>query len=205
MRALTDEYRKAPRGTEGGPSATAVAMSGTTGLPEAEIVLHDNRAMFEPAAGILILGLVFLAMGSQTPEHRYLLALGGFACFIGGVLGSIALMVPRRVTLSAEGLTIRTRSARSTMAASAIEAVGVTQVNNLHFLTLWYDTDQVPELPADLAFYVNHQAPCGNGKIYLQAVGPPLKRRQIESAYRLVTETGLGEWRDYPTDPEGAR
>jgi hypothetical protein len=166
-----------------------------------EVCLHDNRAQLTvPAAGAFTLAALLAVFAATDTRHWYLFVVSGFAGLIGAVLAPIAIMNPRRLTLSRDGLTLKTRRAVESIPAAAVQALGVTRVARLHFITLWYDTAQVPRLPPNLAFYVKHQAPCGDGKIYLACVGPPLKEEKIGAIYRLVQRESLGEWRDYPAD-----
>jgi hypothetical protein len=169
--------------------------------PARAVYLHDNRRTSGGLAGsALALAVSFGAKGAHSTEYgRAFYALAVLFAGVAVLFGVIAAKYPRTLLLSRDGLTMRTRSGVYTMPTDAIEALGVTKVGNIQFITLWYDVQAIPALPADLEFYVGNQAPCGNGKIYLEAVGPPTREKKIESVHRLVQQEKLGEWRDYPT------
>jgi hypothetical protein len=174
-----------------------------------EVCLHDNRATLGMAAGALLLAALSAGLiGAQDSDLRALLALSLLLGAVGGTFGFIALRHPRRVTLSARGLTIRSRAGCYILPAAAIEGVGVEAVGRLRLITLWYDVQQVPALDPALAFYARSQAPCGNGKIYIGVASDhpgtsssplsPSGSVDLQAVSRIVAEGNLGQWRDYP-------
>ena len=166
-------------------------------MPNGEFRLHDTRtALVRPAAVFAGIGIIGSAVGFASSPYWYILGAAGFA--VGAMFAVIALRHPLVVTLSGEGLTARGREGGGVLPASAIEAVGVVRAGRADYVALWYDTAAVPDLPPAFARYLRSMPPADPGRIHVGVINDADGAPRTSELYRLVQETGLGEWRDHP-------
>lgn len=166
-------------------------------MPHGEFRLHDTRtALARPAAVFGGIGIVGLAVGSVTSPYWYILGAVGLA--IGTMFAVIGIRHPLVVTLSSAGLTATGRDGDGLVPAAAIEAVGVTRVGRVDHVTLWYDTVAVPQLPPAFDRYLRSQPQADPGRIHVGAISQSDGAARTSELFRLVRDTGLGEWRDHP-------
>lgn len=162
-----------------------------------EFPLHNTRIMLaRPAAVFGGLGIVAAGAGLAYNPGWYILGAAGIAT--GMMFAVIALWRPLAITLSGAGLTARDHRGVGIVPASAIEAVGVSKVGLVSYVTLWYDTTAVPSLPSTFDRYLRSMPPAESGKIYIGAIDVTDTPERISELYRLVQETDLAEWREYP-------
>jgi hypothetical protein len=168
----------------------------TGGMPAGEFRLHDTRAaLVRPAAVFTGIGIIGAAAGFSSSPFWYILGAAGIA--LGAMFAVIAIRYPLVVTLSGAGLTARGHDGDGVLPASAIEQVGVAKVGRVHYVTLWYDTAAVPSLPPAFGRYLRSQPQAGSGRIHVGVIGESDGAARTSELYRLVQETGLGEWRDH--------
>jgi hypothetical protein len=141
-------------------------------------------------------GIIASAAGFAKTPLWYIVGAPGIA--FAATFTVIALRYPLTVTLSGTGLTIRDRGVVGVVPASAIEAVGISRIGRVDYVTLWYDSAAVPSLPPAFDRYLRAMPAAIPGKIYPGVIIQPDDAGRISELYRLVQETGLGEWRDHP-------
>lgn len=166
-------------------------------MTHSEFRLHDTRtALVRPAVVFGGIGIIGSVAGFATNPYWCILGAAGVA--IGTMFAVIAIRHPLTVTLSAAGLAATGRDGDGLLPASAIEAVGVTRVGRVDHVTLWYDSVAVPQLPPAFDRYLRSQPRAEPGRIHVGAISESDRAVRTSALFRLVRDTGLGEWRDHP-------
>lgn len=164
-------------------------------MPHGEFRLHNTRTALARLATVSGAGgIVAAAAGFAYNPYWYIL--GTLGIVLAALYTVIALRYPLIVTLSGAGLTARGRDGVGVVPASAIEAVGISKVNHINYVTLWYDTAAVPSLPPVFDRYLRAMPSATPGTLFAGALSATDDAARIDELCRLVRETGLGEWRD---------
>ncbi|GAA4609539.1 hypothetical protein GCM10023195_38580 [Actinoallomurus liliacearum] len=166
-------------------------------MPQGEFCLHNNRAGLARLTAVFG-GVGVVASAAGFLYNPYWCILGALGIAVGAMFAVIGIRNPLMITLSGAGLTARGRDGAGVIPASAIEAVGLSKIGRVHYVTLWYDTVAVPSIPLAFDRYLRAMAPGVPGRIHIGAFSETDDAERISELHRLVAETGLGEWRDHP-------